>query len=671
MKVAKAAPQNERAQQTRRVVIEGVAPIVNDGQFPIKRVVGEQVVVEADCFTDGHDALACELGYRHESATEWSRLRMRPLGNDRWRAAFSVDRIGVWHYHVGARIDRLATWRDEFARRVDADDLDVAAKTGADLIAAAAQRASNPHRARLEAWAGRLRERQPPEALRAAALDADLMALAQRFPEQGAGASACDDLRVTVDRERARFSTWYEMFPRSAALEPGTHGTFDDVRSRLPYIAEMGFDVLYLPPIHPIGRTRRKGANNAVAASDGDVGSPWAIGAAEGGHQAVHPALGTHASFRRLLDAASACGIEIALDIAFQCAPDHPYVAEHPQWFKWRADGTVQYAENPPKKYQDIFPFHFESPDGQALWRELHEVIEFWIDQGVRLFRVDNPHTKPFAFWEQVIADIKREHPDVLFLAEAFTRPKVMHRLAKLGFSQSYTYFTWRNTKAELTAYFTELSQGPGREYFRPNCWPNTPDILHEYLQRGGAPAFRVRLVLAATLAANYGIYGPAFELMEHIPREPGAEEYLNSEKYEIRHWYLERADSLAPLIARVNRIRQVNPALQGDWSLHFHPVDNDALICYSKTAAAQDNAVVVVVNLDPHFAQSGWVALDLSVLGLDADASFQVHDLLSGARYPWQGSRNFVRLDPAATPAHILEVCPHPRSELDFDNFA
>jgi starch synthase (maltosyl-transferring) len=346
-------------------------------------------------------------------------------------------------------------------------------------------------------------------------------------------------------------------------------------------------------------------------------------------------------------------------------------VTEHPQWFRWRPDGTVQYAENPPKKYQDIYPFNFESADWQALWRELRDVIEFWIDQGVLLFRVDNPHTKPFRFWERAIGEIKREHPDALFLSEAFTRPRIMHRLAKIGFSQSYTYFTWRNTKAELTEYFTELAQGPGREYFRPNCWPNTPDILHEYLQHGGAAAFRVRLVLAATLAANYGMYGPAFELMEHTPREPGSEEYLNSEKYQIRHWDLDRPDSLAPLIGKVNRIRQANPALQSDWSLRFHAVDNDALICYSKTAAAQGNAIVVVVNLDPDAAQSGWVSLDLSALGVAPDTSYQVHDLLSGARYSWHGTRNYVRLDPSRTPAHILELQTHPRTERDFDNFA
>jgi len=652
---------------SQRVVIEDVAPSVDGGRYPIKRVVGEQVVVEADCFTDGHDAIACEIGYRHESAGDWTRSPMLALGNDRWRAAFSVDRIGTWLYTVSAWIDRLGTWRGEFARRVDADDLHIAAQTGADLIAAAALRADGASRARLEDWAAQLRRIQPADVLRSVALDADLMALAQRYSERGAPAALCRDLRVTVDRERARFSTWYELFPRSSAQAPGAHGTFEDVRARLPYIAEMGFDVLYFPPIHPIGRTRRKGMNNSVAAAPGDVGSPWGIGAAEGGHKAVHPQLGTHADFRRLLEAASTFGIEVALDIAFQCAPDHPCVAAHPQWFRWRPDGTVQYAENPPKKYQDIYPFYFESADWQGLWRELREVIVFWIDQGVRLFRVDNPHTKPFAFWERVIAEIKREHPDVLFLAEAFTRPKIMHRLAKLGFSQSYTYFTWRNTKDELTEYFTELAQGPEREYFRPNCWPNTPDILHEYLQEGGAPAFRTRLVLAATLAANYGIYGPAFELMEHIPREPGSEEYIDSEKYQIRSWDLERADSLAPFIARVNRIRQANPALQSDWSLRFHNVDNDALICYSKTAASQGNTIVTVVNLDVAAPQSGWVELDLAALHLRTDATYQMHDLLSGARYPWHGSRNYVRLDPARAPAHIL-LCSQARSERDFE---
>jgi starch synthase (maltosyl-transferring) len=475
---------------------------------------------------------------------------------------------------------------------------------------------------------------------------------------------------VVVDRERARFSTWYELFPRSASDAPGRHGTFDDVIARLPYVARLGFDVLYLPPIHPVGRERRKGPNNTLAAGPDDVGSPWAIGAREGGHKAVHPALGDIAGFRRLVGAARDAGIEIALDIAFQCAPDHPYVDAHPAWFRRRPDGSVQYAENPPKKYQDIYPFDFESPDWAGLWRELEGVFEYWIAEGVRIFRVDNPHTKAFAFWEWVIGEIRRRHDDVLFLAEAFTRPKVMHRLAKAGFSQSYTYFSWRNTKRELTTYFEELAHGPGAEYFRPNCWPNTPDILPEFLQLGGPPAFRVRLVLAATLAASYGVYGPAFELMEHVAREPGSEEYLDSEKYQLRHWDLDRTDSLAPLIERINRVRHENPALQSNRGLRFHDTDSDALLCYSKQSDDGTNIVLAVVNLDPHHVQSGWVTLDLDALDLDATVPYQMHELMTGARYLWSGARNFVRLDPAGAPAQLFLVRRRVRTERDFDYF-
>jgi starch synthase (maltosyl-transferring) len=475
---------------------------------------------------------------------------------------------------------------------------------------------------------------------------------------------------LIADRRRARFSSWYELFPRSTAAAPGQHGTFRDVEARLPYVAAMGFDVLYLPPIHPVGRINRKGPNNALTAGPADVGSPWAIGAAEGGHKDILAELGSLDDFRRLVGKARASGIEIALDIAFQCAPDHPYVAAHPEWFKHRPDGSVQYAENPPKKYQDIYPFDFESSDWRGLWDELKSVFEFWIAQGVRIFRVDNPHTKSFAFWEWVIGGIKAVQPDVLFLAEAFTRPKVMHRLAKAGFTQSYTYFTWRNSKQELTEYFTELSSGPGRHYFRPNVWPNTPDILHEALQSGLRSVFASRLVLAATLSANYGIYGPAYELMESAPRDPGSEEYRDSEKYQLRHWELDRPDSLSPLIARVNRIRNDNPALQSDHSLKFCPVDNDRLIAYVKHDAASNNIVLTVVNLDPYNTQSGWVDLDLGPLGIDASQVYQVHDLLSDQRFQWRGPRNYVLLDPQRLPAHVFRIRRHLRSERDFDYF-
>ena len=432
----------------------------------------------------------------------------------------------------------------------------------------------------------------------------------------------------------------------------------------------MGFDVLYLPPIHPIGYSFRKGKNNVLEAQPGDVGSPWAIGAKEGGHKAIHPQLGSLADFKRLVAEAKKLDIEIALDIAFQCTPDHPYVTEHPEWFRKRSDGSIQYAENPPKKYQDIYPLDFESENWQELWNELKSVILFWCEQGVRIFRADNPHTKAFPFWEWVIGEVKKNYPDALFLAEAFTRTKVMYRLAKLGFSQSYTYFTWRNTKPELTQYFTELTQTEVGDFFRANLWPNTPDILTEYLQFGGRPAFMTRLVLAAMLGANYGIYGPAFELCENVAREPGSEEYLNSEKYEIKHWDLEKPGSLRELIARVNRIRRENRALQSDRNLRFYPVDNPEILCFGKSTDDLSNVIVVAVNLDPHHTQSGWVELPSEELGLDPQQTFQMHDLLTDARYLWQGKRNYVQLDPDSVPAQIFRVRPRIRREQDFDYF-
>jgi starch synthase (maltosyl-transferring) len=433
----------------------------------------------------------------------------------------------------------------------------------------------------------------------------------------------------------------------------------------------MGFDVVYLPPIHPIGDTNRKGKNNSPAAEPDDPGSPWAIGGLAGGHKAVHPQLGSLKDFQQLVARAREYNLEVALDLAFNCTPDHPYVEEHPAWFRHRPDGSVQYAENPPKKYQDIYPFDFETEEWQDLWEELKSIVLFWIQQGVHIFRVDNPHTKPFRFWEWLVKDIKREHPDVIFLSEAFTRPKVMYRLAKLGFTQSYTYFAWRNTKWELTQYFTEITQTGLRDFFRPSLWANTPDILTEYLQFGGRAAFMTRLVLAATLGASYGIYGPAFELMEKRPKEPGSEEYFGSEKYEIRDWDIDSRDSLKDFIGRVNFIRRDNPALQSDWSLSFHNVDNEELICYSKHSGDLSNIILVVVNLDPHHTQSGWVDLSLETLGFDYDQAYQVHDLLSGSRYLWHGPRNYVELDPRLVPAHVFRMRRRVRTERDFDYFA
>ena len=656
-----------------RAVIDAVRPSVDGGRFAVKRIAGDRCVVEADCFCDGHDTLRVLLLWRAEGEAGWREVEMESLGNDLWRGEFELPAIGRYRYSVSAWVDEFLTWRTDFARREDLADLRLAARTGAALIEQAAARAGAGDRKRLSEWAKRLAQAAPQgdaEGLRKIALDEALGALAKAHPDRGLAATWQPEMPVEADRERARFSSWYELFPRSMASEPGRHGTLRDCEARLAYVAELGFDVLYLPPIHPIGRDQRKGRNNALAAGPGDVGSPWAIGAREGGHTAVHPDLGTLEDFRQLVARAREFGIEVALDLAYQCAPDHPYVREHPKWFRRRADGSVQYAENPPKKYEDIYPFHFETADWRALWAELKRVIDFWIGEGVRIFRVDNPHTKSFAFWEWAIAEVRRAHPDVLFLAEAFTRPKVMHRLAKLGFTQSYTYFAWRNTKRELAEYFTELAHGPGREYFRPNVWPNTPDILTEALQVGARPAFLVRLVLAATLSANYGIYGPAYELMEHEPREPGSEEYLHSEKYELRRWDLERAHSLRHLVARLNRIRRENAALQSDSGLRIFATDSEHLLGYAKIDRARGNAIVTIVNLDPNHVQEGFVELDLQALDVDPSAQFQMHDLLTDARYLWQGARNYVRLDPAGVPAHVFRVRSHLHREQDFDYF-
>jgi len=643
-----------------RVVIKGVTPEVDGGRFPIKRVIGEEVVVEADIFADGHDVLSALLLHRKEDEPQWTEVPMEFLVNDRWRGSFVVTELGHYCYTLMGWVDRFRSWQQDLAKRVEAgqEDLSVNLLAGAQLILEASRKASDSNRQTMQDWAKTLESPQKKQKGKVQlALSEEVAKVMDRYSDRQFATIYPRELVVMVDREKARFTTWYEMFPRSFANEAGRHGTFSDCQTRLPYIAEMGFDVLYFPPIHPIGRTHRKGKNNTLTAGPDDPGTPWAIGAEEGGHKAVHPQLGTLEDFRQLVARAKDYGIEIALDIAFQCSPDHPYVEEHPEWFMRRPDGTVQYAENPPKKYQDIYPLNFENEHWQELWEEMKSVVLFWIEQGVRIFRVDNPHTKPFGFWEWLIADIKKAYPDVILLSEAFTRPKVMYQLAKLGFTQSYTYFAWRNTKWELTQYFTELTQTEVRQYFRPNLWPNTPDILTEYLQSGGRPAFMARLVLAATLGPSYGIYGPAFELCENRPREPGSEEYLNSEKYEIKHWDINRADSLKDFIARVNQIRHENPALQSNSNLWFHAVDNEELICYSKHTEDLSNIILVVMNLNPHRTHSGWVHLPLEPWGLDAQQPYQVHDLLSDARYLWHGAGNYVELNPSICPAHIFRV--------------
>ncbi len=651
-----------------RVVIEAVQPYVDGGRFPVKRVVGDVVQVEADVFCDGHDHVSAALFHRRTDATAWTEADMTPLVNDRWAGRFVVEQVGRYEFKIVGWVNYFATWRHNLEKRIAAEqDVSVDLQIGAGLVERAAKTAAGDAGRRLTGAALRLRSSNAREAA-SVALDERLARLMHRHAERCFAVESGEPVPVWVDRKKAGFSAWYELFPRSAAPEPGRHGTFRDVEARLDGVAAMGFDVLYFPPIHPIGRAFRKGKNNTLDPGPDDVGSPWAIGSEEGGHDAIHPALGTVADFEHLVRAAESRGVEIALDLAFQCSPDHPYVREHPEWFRTRPDGSIQYAENPPKKYQDIYPFDFECAAWESLWRELKRVVCVWIDRGVRIFRVDNPHTKPFAFWEWLIAEIKRDHPDVLFLSEAFTRPKVMYRLAKIGFSQSYTYFAWRDEPWGIRQYFTELTTPPLAEFFRPNVWPNTPDILTAYLQTGGRGAFMARAVLATTLSANYGLYGPAFELMEHRPLRPGSEEYLDSEKYQIRHWPRDRSDSLREFLTRLNRIRRENPALQQDRTLRFHPVDNPAVVCYSK--AAGENTVLVAVNTDPHHHHWANVELDLGALGLSEDRPFRVHDQLTNEVYRWHGRWNVVGLDPASCPAHVFRVARQERTESDFETF-
>jgi starch synthase (maltosyl-transferring) len=657
----------------RRVVIEGLQPEIDGGKYPIKRTVGERVVVAADIHADGHDVLSAVVLYRPERESAWREAVMRPLLNDRWQGQFPVETLGTYIYSVQAWVDAFQSWSRDTLKKFEAgQDISVAALLGARLAQSAANRAPRADSQKLSQFSAALGSlsNTDGEAVAALARNTELAELMGRYADRSRATTYDKKLGVTVDRKKARYGTWYEMFPRSCGAEPGKHGTFRDCIQRLGYISKMGFDVLYFPPIHPIGRTQRKGKNNTAQPTPDDTGSPWAIGVDEGGHMAIHPGLGTLEDFKQLQAKARELGIEIALDIAFQCSPDHPYVKRHKEWFLQRPDGSVQYAENPPKKYEDIYPFYFESEYATELCDELKRVVFYWIDQGIRIFRVDNPHTKPFDFWEWLIREVWVKYPEVIFLAEAFTRPKVMQRLAKLGFTQSYTYFAWKNTKWELTEYFTELTQTPVREFMRPNVWPNTPDILTEYLQHGGRPAFMSRLILAATLSANYGIYGPAFELCENRALRQGSEEYLDSEKYQIRAWDIGSPDSIKGLISRVNEIRRENPALQSDWSLRFHRLDNDQLIAYSKAAEDLSDIILVIVNLDPRYKQSGWVEVPLEDFQLAPNQSYQVHDLLTDARYLWHGAWNYVELNPSVLPAHIFKVRRRLRTERDFDYF-
>ncbi|HUQ53633.1 MAG TPA: alpha-1,4-glucan--maltose-1-phosphate maltosyltransferase [Gammaproteobacteria bacterium] len=653
----------------RRAFIEQLRPVVDCGRAAIKRVLGEAIEVEADVLVEGHEQIACALLHAPPGSSAWTTVPMTPLGDDCWTATFTPATLGRHRYTVAAWLDAFATWRSKLIRRIARDDIELALREGAVLVRAAAGRARGAERGALLAYAAMLESEAPIDERRRSALTEALRELMTAAPDRALESVYDPPLEAVVERPLARFSAWYEFFPRSAVDAGQRHGTLATAARRLGYVAEMGFDVVYLPPIHPIGTSHRKGPNNRLQAAEADPGSPWAIGGAGGGHKSVHAELGTLDDFKAFRSEAERLGLEVALDLAFQCSPDHPYVAEHPLWFARRPDGSVQYAENPPKKYEDIYPLDFGSAEWRGLWQELNDVVEFWIAAGVRVFRVDNPHTKPFDFWRWLIADVQSRHPDTLFLSEAFTRPRVMFRLAKLGFSQSYTYFTWRNSKQELTDYFTELKFR--LDYFRPNLWPNTPDILHEHLQTGGRPAFMARAALAATLGASYGIYGPAFELLEHEPREAGSEEYLDSEKYEVRVWDLERAGSLRDFLARLNAIRRANPALHSDATLRFLTIDNDQLICYSKHGDDGANVILVVVNLDPQHAQSGFIDVPLEEWGLDAQNPYGAHELLTDSRHEWQGARVFVTLAPAECPACVYRIeARRSTSEHDFDYF-
>jgi starch synthase (maltosyl-transferring) len=654
----------------RRVIVQNLQPRVDDGRFPVKRTAGETLEIYAEVFGDGHDALAVVLRHRRVGANTWNETRMTHHGNDEWHALLPLEREGAYEYTVHAWVDRFVTWRDALRKKAEAGQ-DVASELleGSALVRDAAMRAPAPRAKMLETLAARLAGDEAQSDRVTLALEDMLREIMHSLSKRSGLVTAGATLTVRVEREHARFGAWYEMFPRSAPSARARGANLADAARRLPHVAELGFDIVYLPPVHPIGRTHRKGPNNTLVAAAGDPGSPWAIGAAEGGHKAVHPDLGTLDDFDAFVAAGRRLGLEVALDLAYQCSPDHPYVREHPEWFRHRPDGTIKYAENPPKKYQDIYPFDFECDDWQGLWNELKSIVTFWIGHGVKVFRVDNPHTKPFRFWAWLIGEVQREHPDTIFLSEAFTRPKVMQHLAKIGFTQSYSYFTWRNTKHEITEYLTELTQTPVREFMRPNLFVNTPDILHEYLQVGGRPAFMTRFVLAATLGASYGIYGPGFELCEGRA-VPGTEEYQDSEKYQVQHWDDDRPGHIRDLIGRVNAARREQRALQHDHRLRFHEVDNEQLIAYSKSVADLSNIVVTVVNLDPHHVQEGMVRLPLHELGISPHEPYQVHDLLSDARYLWQGEHNYVRLDPFACPAHLFVVRRRVKTEKDFDYY-
>ena len=643
-----------------RLTIENVTPELDGGRYPVKRVAGDRMQVGADIFKDGHDILGARVRWRGPDERDW---RLTPMAyrpdEDRWFAEIAFDRIGLWEYTVEAWTDRWGTWRSELRKKVDAN-VDIASELleGAQLVQAAARRTRfGEARTALTKAARDIEDLAPTQPERAAiALEDELDALMRVHWAPQDLTTHGEMLQVRVDRPRGAFASWYELFPRSEGSDGVRHGTFRDAEARLPRIAELGFDVIYLPPIHPIGRMHRKGKNNTLTPTDDDVGSPWAIGSDEGGHTAVHPDLGTIADFEHFVARTNELGMEVALDFALQCAPDHPWVKEHPDWFHIRPDGTIKYAENPPKKYQDIYPINFWSEDRANLWNACRDVLLFWIERGVKTFRVDNPHTKPFAFWEWVIGEVQARHPDTVFLAEAFTRPKKLLNLAKLGFTQSYGYFTWKNTKFEIESWLREFLQPEVLEYHRGNFFANTPDILHEYLVEGGRPAFRIRLLLAATLSPLYGIYS-GYELSENVPVRRGSEEYMDSEKYQLKARDYEAPGNLNDEIRRLNAIRRAQPALQRADNLSFEMVENEHLIAYRKAGGPGAADLLVVANLDPHRMHHGIVHVPIAEMGIPEHVPYVVEDLLTGDRYTWRGIRNYVQIDPAVQPGHLLRI--------------
>ncbi len=638
-----------------RVIIENVQPSVDGGLYPAKRTVGERVDVTANIFGDGHDHIRANVLYKKENADNWTAVELLHSFNDEWSASFTVRETGRFVFTVEAWIDHFETWYDGFKKKAAAKvDVRVELLEGGIFL-----KTVGKGNKELLAKAKKLEDKDHYHDSISWVLSKEFEEIVHRFPLKENEATYQQELIVVVENKDVLFNTWYEFFPRSSSLEAGKHGTFHDSIKLLPRVSAMGFDVLYFPPIHPIGKANRKGKNNSVRSQLGEPGSPWAIGSDEGGHKSVLPALGTLDDYRQLIHEAAKYNIKIALDLAFQCAPDHPYVKEHPEWFKQRPDGSIQYAENPPKKYQDIYPFNFECDNWKELWDELKSVIIFWIEQGVTIFRVDNPHTKPIPFWQWAIAEVNKEYPHIIFLAEAFTRPKVMASLAKIGFQHGYTYFTWRVTKQEITDYMKELVYGPSRNYFRPNFWPNTPDILPYHLQNQGENSFILRFALAATLSSSYGMYGPSYEFLENTPVE-NKEEYFNSEKYEVRHYDWKKTNRMTDIISLVNKARKENAALQSTWNIQFCSIENDNLIAYLKATDDLSNIILVVVTLDPFGSQQGFVQLPKERLKLSDKINVKLTDLITEEKYTWTQEWNYVELNPYKLPFHIFKLEVH-----------